>query len=199
MKEYDYVLAIDPSGAFNEGLGTTGWVLGNKFGRIVDRGFITAKNFHCPEAFWQAHNILVASMADHYQEKLVVVIEDYFIYADKAMAQVNSRMETCRLIGVLQVFCWEAGIPVAFQRAADVKGRWSNEVLVENKTIVSHETFYTLCQDDKRINKHELDAYRHMIHFVTFKLSASSKPKPTKEKLKSFYNYQDRAWEGDRK
>jgi hypothetical protein len=196
MKNYDYILSIDPSGSFHEGQGTTGWVLGNKFGRVIEHGFITAKNFKSPEAFWQAHNILIAAMADHYKEKLVVVIEDYLVYADKAQAQINSRMETCRLLGVMQVFCFEAGVDYHFQRAVDVKSRWSNEILESEEILYSHGTYYTLVQDDKKINRHEIDALRHMLHFATFKIPQTESPKPVKPKLKSFYNYHDRSWEG---
>ncbi len=198
MKEYDYILSIDPSGAFHEGQGTTGWVLGNKFEKVLDRGFITAKNFSTPEEYWRAHNILIAAMADHYKDKLVVVVEDYLLYHDKAAAQINSRMETCRLIGVMQVFCWESGIDYVFQRAADVKKRWSNEVLEEVHILESFQTFYRLVEDGKKINRHEIDAMRHMIHYAHYKIK---KPEPVaakKPKQMTFYNYRDKPWEGDK-
>jgi hypothetical protein len=169
----------------------------NKFGRVQDRGFITALNFDEPEAFWHAHTILIATMWEHYKNQMLVLMEDYLLYRDKAEEQTNSRMETCRLLGILQLFCWETQIPYEFQRAADVKSRWSYDVLQKENIIESHTSYFTLVDSGKRINRHEIDALRHALHYWTFK----NKPVEEKTKttrLKAFYNYQDRPWEGRR-
>jgi hypothetical protein len=193
---YDFILALDPSGSFHEGKGTTGWVLMNKFGRVQDRGFITALNFMEPEAFWHAHNILISTMWQHYEKQMIVVVEDYLLYRDKAQEQTNSRMETCRLLGVIQCHCWEENIPYVFQRAVDVKTRWSYEILQKEKIIESHGTFFTLIDSGQRINRHELDALRHAMHFWTYKNKPAEDQPKKNNRLKSFYSYQDKPWEG---
>lgn len=155
-KTYRNILAIDPSGNWNEGKGTTGWVLYNAEDQIImEHGIISAEDYPSVEAFWEGQlmHFLKIYMMNAAFEPTAVIIEDYSLYADKAKAQINSRMETVRFIGTLQMACWQKKIPYFFQRAVDAKTRWSDKVLRNLKLY------------PKGLCKHEIDAYRHALHF----------------------------------
>lgn len=167
---YDLLLAIDPSGNFKEGKGTTGYCIFDcNTGRVKETGTIAAKNFDCMEAYWQKHIELLTHFIRG-QGKRAVVIEDYLLYGDKATAQVRSRMETPKVIGVMQWFLWQAGIDYYMQLAADVKKRWSNEILVHAKVLTQQGAEYCLRGRKRPICKHEIDSIRHAVHFYTFRV-----------------------------
>lgn len=74
------ILAIDPSGAFYEGKGTTGWcVLEAGKNKVVRSGFLFAKDYDTKEAFWDAHVNLFVNMVKAYKTSVMVVIEDYIL------------------------------------------------------------------------------------------------------------------------
>ena len=88
LKNYDFVLAIDPSGSFHEGKGTTGWCIFNCLDNVVSiSDYICAKTFGTMEQYWDAQIQLIARMHAKYKDKLIVVIEDYILYAHKAKAR----------------------------------------------------------------------------------------------------------------
>ena len=87
-----YVLALDPSGAYKEGKGTTGWCLfDNETKQIAKFGVIKAENYSCQFHYWDAHISLIDSLSGYNPD---VVIEDYLLYNNRAEAQTNSRLET---------------------------------------------------------------------------------------------------------
>ena len=53
-------------------------------------------------------------------------MEDYVLYADKAKTQINSKMETCRLLGIMQNHCDTLKIPYRLELASAVKNRWED-------------------------------------------------------------------------
>ena len=64
MNNARYVLALDPSGAFKEGLGTTGWCLFDQHtDKIVKFGFIYAGNFATQFKYWDEHIQLIDSLS----------------------------------------------------------------------------------------------------------------------------------------
>lgn len=167
---YKYILALDPSGSFLEGKGTTGWcVLRIADRKIVAYGTITAKNFQNRQLYWSKHKELILKANEHY-EKLVVVFEDYFLYANQALKQVNSRMETSQLLGVLKFLMDELEIPYYIQTAAEVKTRWADKVLLWKKILFLTPSKHFVTDPTKNdiINGHIRDAIRHAIHFSMF-------------------------------
>lgn len=166
---YRYVLAIDPSGSFHEGKGTTGWCLMDTIENIIIRSdFISAEDYSMMEGYWDAHLKLLSTYARNYKQQLVVVIEDYLLYATKSDVQINSRMETCKLIGAMQHHCWKTGIRYFMQTASLVKSRWTDEILCHKKYLVKQKVGYAL-SNGKTLNKHCKDSIRHAVHFATFK------------------------------
>lgn len=169
MRTYDFILAFDPSGCFREGNGTTGWCVFNcRENKVTMCGSISAKKYACAEVYWDQHLNLIETYRERYKDNMVVVMEDYLLYESKASSQINSRMETCKLIGVLQHYCWWKHIDFGMQLAATVKKRWSNEILCYKKYIKIKGRGYAL-PDGTIINRHTLDSIRHAIHFATFK------------------------------
>ena len=162
------VLALDPSGSFFEGKGHTGWAL---FETDCDKQH-DLKDFGCIEA------AKFASLPDYYhaiakliQPGMVVVMEDFMLYANQAKSQINSRMETSKLIGYVQMYCYDHGNKVCMQTAAEVKKRWANYILEHKGYLrrVSGTSLQLWNALGRLTNDHERDAIRHGVHFCVFK------------------------------
>ena len=164
---YKYIFAFDPSGNWHEGKGTTGWALMDWNERLLERGYIRADEYGCPEAYWQAHVDLIHKYNKLYKDNLIIVIEDYVLYRDQAMAQTNSKMETCRLIGLLQWKCWRLKQPYTMQLAASVKQRWADELLYREGILRKDGTAITHVQSGLNMNLiQSRDAFRHALHYA---------------------------------
>ena len=156
------ILAIDPSGNFNEGKGTTGWCLIDENRNILAFGQIKASDYSSSYKYINSHILLISKYNPEY-----LVIEDFKLYADKAKNQINSRFETPKLIGILEYYCQTHEIKTYLQSVNEVKTRWNDYILVYNNIIQQHGNKYYL--NDIVISDHIRDAIRHAIHFVTFK------------------------------
>lgn len=167
--KYNKILALDPSGSFYEGKGTTGWCLFDcDSGTIRSAGSLFAKNFSSMEAYWDAHLKLIK---DECGAGTIVVCEDYLLYATKTESQINSRMETPKLIGCIQLFCYQVGISYYMQTAGEVVKRWENKILEWKGYIFKKGRSYLPYTDinSPTATHHTLDAVRHAVHFNTFK------------------------------
>lgn len=169
--KYNYILAIDPSGSFYEGKGTTGWCIFNAKDNVVSvTGTIRASKFDSMPQYWDAHLQLIQRFHNKYKNEMIVVIEDYLLYAHRVDSQINSRMETSKLIGLLQYFCWSKQIPYYMQIASKVKNRWTDAILHYKKYIVIKGRYYYLPLNSKKtLTIHNRDAIRHAVHYATFK------------------------------
>lgn len=150
-------MAFDPSGSYHEGKGTTGWCLMYR-GKIIKYGLLEAKAFKNAMQYYKAHLDLIQRMETCYPNNLIIVMEDYLLYAKRTSSQINSRMETCKLIGIIQYYCFSNNLQCTLQTAAMVKKRWSDEVL-------EHEGFELPTTYTER---HARDAIRHAIHYTYF-------------------------------
>lgn len=168
--KYDFIIALDPSGSYYEGKGTTGYsVFYAPENRFIDKGVIHAKDFNCAEAYWDNHlkllNKILFSQRGKRKNKpqrTIVVIEDYLLYANKAESQINSRMETSKLIGIIQHWCYKNDIVYNMQTAALVKQRWTDEILWYKGYLKKNGSRYEVCE-------HTRDSMRHAVHYATFK------------------------------
>jgi hypothetical protein len=160
------ILAIDPSGSYYEGKGTTGWALFESKERVLlDYGNIKASDFNTVNEYYQAISKLI-------KPNTQVVIEEFLLYANKAKQQINSKMETSKLIGYLQMYCFTHNIPYTMQLAGEVVKRWADHILVHKGIIKQangklRNMYYAL---GRLTNDHERDAMRHAMHYITFKL-----------------------------
>lgn len=169
---YKYILAIDPSGSFDEGRGKTGWVLmeaANK--KIIDIGFLDAGKYLCAAAYWDEHIQLIDKYIDRYGKDMIIVIEEYTLYADRAQSQTNSKMETCRVLGVIQHHCWECKQNYSMQPAHSVVNRWNDTVLLHKGIIkqAKHRSQVLGAQPNIYLNAHMKDALRHALHYANFR------------------------------
>lgn len=186
---YNMILAIDPSGNFEEGKGTTGYIVLDPSKGIREQGTLRAKDYDTNIEYWAAHSTLIYEVLMSYKN-CVVVIEDFILYPHKAKAQSYSKLETCRLLGAIQVFCFSKGIPLEFQRAVDVKTKWSDEKLIKKKLLrnKNKRNYIKCCGAWTSVPVHVRDAYRHALHYNTFK--SKDKSKPVIKKIKEFMNYE---------
>lgn len=169
MKNCKLLLSLDPSGAFTEGKGTTGYCFYDAdLNQIIECADISAYSYATKEEYWHAHIDLIKHFKEQYPE-FIVVIEDYLLYAHKAESQINSRLETPKLIGILQHWCWDNNIPVRMQIAGEVKNRWNNDVLIHKGVLIEKGRGYAIASTGQSVNKHCIDAIRHAIHYATFK------------------------------
>jgi hypothetical protein len=159
-----YILALDPSGNYNEGKGTTGWCLYDTHtNKIVKFGIIKAIKYNRQEDYWRAHLDLMDGLIGY---GYTLVVEDYMLYSNRATSQINSRFETPKLIGVIQYECYVRGIRLEFQTASAVKLRWSNDILVHKNIIKERQGSYWIMET--KLSEHCLDSIRHAIHYATF-------------------------------
>lgn len=166
---YKFILSLDPSGNFTEGKGTTGWCLFNTSdNKVIKAGSISALDFECKEDYWNYHLKHINKMKkDH--KSLIVVMEDYLLYASKANDQINSRMETPKLIGIIQLHCHSQNIPVFMQKASEVKTRWTNAILHHKEYITEYKRGYVIPNNKEKIDRHCLDSIRHAVHYSNFR------------------------------
>lgn len=165
MQNYKHILAIDPSGNWSEGKGTTGICLLKSGTLQADVYSISATQYDRPETYWHAHLEFINLMCKQFDD-IVVVVEDYLLYANKAVNQVNSRMETPKLIGIIEQHCYMQNLPYFMEPAAAVKTRWTNPILEHKGLIEKRGRSYYI--DNHQLCTHHLDAIRHAIHFDTF-------------------------------
>ena len=183
--KYKYILAIDPSGSFSEGKGTTGWVLLSHNEQLLGKGFISAYDFNCPEEYWDAHIKLIKTYNKYYGKNLIIVIEDYILYKNRTQSSINSKFETCRLIGVLQHYCWRIHQDYSMQLAVAVKNRWSDELLIHEKYI--YKTKRDLIHRQSKLSLkliHTRDAYRHALHYAVCRNKIEERKKNANRKIK---------------
>lgn len=189
--KYKYIFAMDPSGNWNEGKGTTGWVLMDGHENLLERGYIAAKQYECPEAYWQGHVDLINKYNRLYKGQLIVVMEDYVLYRERSQEQTNSRMETCRLLGVLQWHCWKLKQPYSIQMASAVKHRWSDELLLREHIV--YKNGKDIVHTDSNLSLgliHTRDAFRHAIHYAVCRNGGKTvypKPKIYKKIRKGYF------------
>ena len=164
MGNSKYVLAIDPSGSFVEGQGTTGWCLVDLSTRkIMKFGVIQASNFSCQFQYWDAHINLIDSLTGYHPD---IVVEDYLLYGERAKNQINSRLETPQLLGIIKYEAYKRGLFIYTQTAMQVKTRWTDEILAKKQLFKQQGASYYI--GETRLSDHIRDSIRHAVHFMTY-------------------------------
>jgi hypothetical protein len=160
-------MGLDPSGAYDEGKGTTGWSLYDCMKhKFVDVDELEAVRHSSAIEYWQAHKLLIAGVCGH--KDISLAIEDFLLYAHKAESQINSHFETCQLLGIVKVFCSETGYVYRMQQASEVKRRWDDDILVYKGFIEQRGKSFYLPDTNKRLTDHMRDSMRHAIHYAMF-------------------------------
>lgn len=166
---YKYIIGIDPSGAYKEGMGTTGWCIWDtRYDKIIAIGSIHASEYNSPHQYWQAHIDMLRVLQEDFED-ICVSIEDYVLYQTKATSQVNSTMETCQLLGIIKHWCYMNDMTYYIRTASQVKTRWSDSILLAKHYISQQgKHTYAACRPGKPLCDHERDAMRHAIHCAYF-------------------------------
>ena len=162
------IIALDPSGNFAEGNGTTGiCVLGepeSNFAYVTD---IHAGKFKTAEEYWHEHiDFLDTSLQE--DKNIEVVMEGYRLYGHKSDTQVNSTLETPQLIGVIKYWCYRNNVPLKIQFASEVKSRWKDSVLEKKGIIEIINRRRKLISSGQALNNHKTDALRHALHYQQY-------------------------------
>ena len=165
------VLALDPSGNYYEGKGTTGYALYYE-GKLTSVGQISSAEFTKRYDYWQAHIDLINAIAPDF-----VVIENYVLYATAKDAQVGSEFETPQLIGIMKHYLDGLNVPWYLQHAR-IKDRFRNEILLRKGIVSKKEGSSRYYAVGMPLSGHILDAIRHGEYFVQFSL-----PEIIKEEL----------------
>lgn len=160
------ILSIDPSGNYEEGKGTTGYVLmqlnDDMSYEVLEVGDIKGGAYNTRLDYWSAHlKLLHPKYADH------IVIEDFRLYNHSGMAaatQSHSLMETPRLLGLLEHTCYLTKKPCTMQMASQQKP-WSDSILVELGLL--HKVAKRFYLGDKPINDHQRSAFKHFLIWWT--------------------------------
>lgn len=149
------IMAIDPSGNFNEGKGTTGiaYFEDNKLIKTLD---IKAKEYQSQMSYWWS----VRAKVFKYKPD-ILVIESFELFADKGKELTGSEFETAQLIGILKS-CAGVFPPRAKQvvmQKPSIKSRYPDELLIK-KGIINKDNEYS---------PHIKDAIRHGLYYINFK------------------------------
>lgn len=180
---FEYTLGIDPSGEYTQGKGTTGWCLIDSACNPIEFGSIYARDFNSAEAYWKSVFTKMEDIYKTYKGEVHTVIEDYIIYPSKLNEHSLNRVETCRLLGYLQVSLDSTGRSFKLQKASIVKSRWSDEIL-KRKGILRPE---------HKMNNHERDALRHAVHqhYVKRRIKKDYEKKQKQKRIKKeFKSYE---------
>lgn len=161
-----HILAIDVSGNWHEGKGTSGVCDMNDNVTILSE--IKAAEYDSPELHWNAHTGLIDTRYSIFGDELQIVIEGFRLYESKAKNQIQSQFETPQLIGVIRHHCFVKGIPLKIQYAVEVKQRWDETVML-NLGILTFESGRYLFNGEAT-STHKRDALKHALHFKRYKV-----------------------------
>lgn len=167
-----YILGIDPSGSFKESKGTTGFALLSPDCIVVEHETVEAKHYSSQINYWVAvlkYIEMVINYVKSMNNQLVLSVEDYVLYAASAKAQINSEMETSKLIGAITLIAYQKDIPMYIRSASQVMNRWSNKIL-EHKELIESKGNRYIDDNGDYFNPHSLDALRHAVHCYHFEV-----------------------------
>ena len=158
------IIALDPSGNWNEGKGTTGICKMSDDGLVLGVDEIHAGNFDSPEAYWNFHIMVLKS----FHPGIDVVMEGFRLYETKKNEQVNSQFETPQLIGVIRHWCHTNNVNLKITYAVEVKTRWTDDILERKGYIYKKGNRRYLTATDQLLNNHKTDALRHALHYYRY-------------------------------
>jgi hypothetical protein len=158
------IIALDPSGNFKEGKGTTG-ICVMEDGVVTDLTVLKASDFDLAEEYWAAHeDYIQREWPDH------LVFEGYKLYNHKgkeAKMQANSELETPQLVGILKHTCYRLDIPYTVQFASEVKSRWQEAILVHLGYLEAKGGKWYW--KGKVTLPHHRDSLKHALHYWRYK------------------------------
>lgn len=139
------ILAVDPGV-------TTGYVLvkvSSKDVEIEDRiHFVDAGE-------WDSMDALRQLKYELFEETVVVVVERYVVYPNRAAQHIGDDLYTARVIGRVEWLAFTiCGLEVVFQPASQAKQRWPQNRLAKHFPGARH------------LSNHIQDALRHLLTYI---------------------------------
>ena len=125
--------------------------------KIISFGQLKAKDYETRYDYWLAHARLIDEI-----EPDEMAIEDFRLYGHKAKAQINSEMETSKMIGYLQMYV--NSIPYKMQQASQAKPRFTDEILIRKGYIVKDDN-NRIYINGVNVSGHIVDALRHAAYY----------------------------------
>ena len=166
------ILAMDPSGSYKYGSGTTGWCMVSTLTReILELDNIKAKHFKTKEEYIKAHDDILELIKPE-----TLVIENFILYQGTAATLYNQELETSELIGYICGKAKERGINIVRQNAQLIKTKMYkphillNIVNQKKEQLVLKTTKKDRQQwifNGKRISNHMVDSIRHAFYYIT--------------------------------
>lgn len=157
------IIAMDISGNYKEGKGTTGiCVMEDGVPKRLDQ--IHAGDFDSDVEYWNDHVIYIAR-----ENPKHLILEGYKLYnhgSKKADMQTHSELETSQLLGALKLWAYSWRIPVTVQFAHEVKSRWSDHVLVNIGQLEKKGNRHYW--NGQLLNNHKKDSLRHALHWWNY-------------------------------
>lgn len=89
-------------------------------------------------------------------EPTEIVIEDYRVYSHKSDVHIGIELITPKLIGKVELLCYQKNIPLAYQMASQAKGFVTDEKLKAWGLYIKG-------------HRHSRDSIRHAIYYFLFK------------------------------
>lgn len=161
--KYKYILGIDPSGN-----GTSGFCLLEVSPiktRIINLSEVCLNSFNDLVAYWNAHLEKIKLFDRACKGKLVIAVEDFLLNPKKAKQLAGSRMETSKLIGIIQLYCCTAlEIPVIMIKPMDHLSRFTDSVLCDLEIINKTKRGYNT-PDGISLSNHTKDALRIAVFY----------------------------------
>lgn len=165
------ILAIDPSGSFKHGSGTTGWsIIDSESLKIISLGSIKAKNFETREEYFNTHADLLKN-----REYDLIILEAFVLYESSAKTMINQELETSELIGLIKYLADIYEKEIVTQRAVEISTITKkpnillstiNETFEQisiktNKRKAKSYYFY-----ERLLSSHILDSIRHTVYYT---------------------------------
>lgn len=164
---YKYILALDPSGNYEEGKGVTGCCLFSADKKDILTTFtIKASDYKSKEEYWCAHVTCLKKYLAAFPNT-IVIMEDFTLNPRRALQQSHSKMETSKLIGIIQLACSENKWPLKMQLPVEAKSRWPDSFL-ERKHLLKRLNRGHALSSGQVVSRHEKDAIRHAVHYASF-------------------------------
>jgi hypothetical protein len=162
------ILAIDPSGNFEEGKGKTGIAISYNGWECVKTYTVDAAKYSNRMSYWDAVIEYVHKLLKIREEgyDIHVVIEKYVMRNNGFT--IGKMPETVMLIGLLIYFCEKNGIKYTLQTPSQVKKRYSNEHLTKLFPQITYKNNRYQLEKSKILNDHERDALKHLAFYKNY-------------------------------
>lgn len=154
-----YILGIDPSGD-----GTSGFCLMNSDCEIILIKELHRKRFAKTEMYWDYHIKFIERIIKTCKNNIIVAIEDFILNPKKANRFVGNEMNTSRLLGIIQHYCFNStDCLIKIVKPAVCQSSISDEYLSTNKIIVKSKRGYDTPYGSV-ISNHVKDAIRIAVY-----------------------------------